>query len=95
MAKYVDLVSVRFSETGKLRIFEAPWCSQIEPGTMVLCEFGDDAEALGNVVDLCCSVEENSDEMNMIKHLAGVSKLNKVKAWFERKELNYDDAEVQ
>ena len=94
MANYVEVVAVRFCETGKLYLYQAPWYTRIEPGTSVLCEF-DDGEALGTVVGSCPSVAKDSYELSLMMLLAGTTELKKIIAKYDRKDLEYDDDEMQ
>ena len=49
MAKYIDLVAVRFEQYHDLLVVQAPWCSPIKNGMTVLCETSQ-GEELGKVI---------------------------------------------
>ena len=93
MAKYFDVVAVRFTETGKPYMYQAPWCSGIHEGMEVLCEF-EDGEMRGVVVGVCETTPSDSDLLNMLMTVAGTRELRKIMAVFERRNFEYDVDEV-
>lgn len=93
MAKYFDVVAVRFSETGKPYMYQAPWCSGIHEGMKVLCEF-EDGEMCGVVVGVCAAMPSDSDLLNMLMTVAGTRELKKIIAVYERRDFEYDNDEV-
>ncbi len=92
MAKYIDVVAVRFSEAGNLYIYRAPWYSHLKKGMRVLCECGD-GELMGTVeCSMTCGVD--SDELEFVKTLTDTAELPKIIAEFARSDMDYDDDEV-
>lgn len=91
MAKYIDVVAVRFSDTDRLRVYKAPWYSGMVKGTKVLCETAD-GEQLGTVEGVIVSA--NSEEAEFAK-LLNEGELKRIIAQFKRVDMEYDDdAEV-
>lgn len=93
MAKYIDLVVVRFEPYHDLLVVQAPWCSPIKNGMKVLCETSQ-GEENGTAEVVCPAVRVDDEIIKMIKLLAKMpqdEELGKVISYFEEKTLDYDD----
>ena len=93
MAQYIDMVAVRVEPYDAPLIAQAPWCSPIEAGMMVICETAQ-GEELGTVVAVVHSVQTNNEAITMAKTLSRMPKdeeLGKVISYFQEKKLDYDD----
>lgn len=93
MAKYIDLVAVRFDQYHDLLVVQAPWCSSIKDGMKVLCETSQ-GEEIGTVEAVCPAVKVDDETIKMVKVLANIpqgEELGKVISYFDEKALDYDD----
>lgn len=93
MAKYIDLVAVRFEPYNYLLVVQAPWCSPIKDGMKVLCETSQ-GEEIGTIVAVCPAVKVDDEIIKMVKIFANIpqdKELGKVISYFDEKALDYDD----